>query len=43
MMSAIWLITHTAWNNVDAQGWLLMAAVSGILAIVANSWDIGNS
>ena len=29
-MSAIWLITHTAWYNVEVQGWLIMAAVSGL-------------
>ena len=44
IMSAIWLVTHYAWNNVEVQGWLLMAAVSGLLAVVANQWDAdGNS
>ena len=38
-MSAIWLITTYAWNDVEIQGWLLMAVASGLLAIVANRWD----
>ena len=28
-MSAIWLIVSYAWNDVEVQGWLIMAAVSG--------------
>ena len=39
-MSAIWLITHYAWNDVEVQGWLILAVVSGVLAIVANIWDV---